>query len=858
MKKLLFFLFAGALIFPTAGFSQPSPEPFPIGLDYYFPEGDHTFDPAVTQPKDVFGFELGEVHIDWGNALEYIYALAGSSDRISLKTFGRTNEYRPIVQLVITSPENQRNLESIRQERQKLADTGRSSSVDTDNMPVVVNLMAGMHGDELSGVNAVLAVAYYYTAAQGSAVEELLENTIITIVPGLNPDGINRFATWVKTTKSETNVSNTDSREFSEVWPVSRYNHYWANCNREWLLAQHPEGRTALAMFFEWYPNISIDHHEHSAENNFFFSPGNPDRTHHLIPQLNREFTGRVTSYMAKSFDKTGQLYISKELYDSYSYSMGSTYPAIFGAVGILLEQGSARGHLRATKTHGVRTFASTIRNHCLADMAAVQAGYEMRKELLDYQRDCFVDMRNRGAKDPVQGYVFNTRGSRGLAYNFIEHLRHHRIDIYKLARDVTHNGVVYSTEDSYIIPTDQDSYGILKAAMEKATEFRDSTFYDVSTWSFPYAYNLQYGELSRVGGLAGEKVTDNVFREGRLVGGQSGVAYVFGAGEYYSHKVINELHRNGLRMRVGEKPFTWDNDGAPITFSHGTALLQVAGQPLDADRIYELVGRLAKEAGVDIYSLNTGSMKEFDLGSSSFRFIEQPRVAVVVGQGVNASECGQIWMMLDKRFQAPPVLIEQTKFSGIDLNKYNVLIVAGGVPVFSTAVNEKIKKWVDAGNTLIATRGAYTWTNRAGLTDMKVKEAPVRSTPAYLPYEQREGAGAGNVVRGVIVGCRLDPTHPIGWGYSQDEIAVFRQGNTALEPSSDPYSMPLSYLDEPYISGCISQANLRHLAGSPAVMISPSGRGRVVYFSDDMNFRSYWYGTSKLFLNAIFFGQLM
>ncbi len=857
MKKFLLFLFAAAF-FPAAGFPQPSPAPFPFDISYYFPAGNHSFDPGVPQPRDVFGFELGEIHTDWGNVLNYMHTLAESSERVSIKTFGFTNEFRPFIQMTITSPSNQRNLESIRKTHLELADTGLSSSLDTDEMPVVVGLMAGIHGDELSGVNAQVAVAYYYAAAQGDEIERLLENAVIIITPGLNPDGINRFATWVKTTRSETNVSDTSSREFAETWPVSRYNHYWANCNRDWILAQHPEGRNAVDMFFEWLPNISIDHHEQSPEKNFHFSPGDPDQTHHLTPQANQDYTARVASYMAKSLDDIGQFYFSKELYDNFGYGMGSVYPDAFGSIGILLEQGSARGHLRATKTKGVRTFASTIRNHSLADIAAVQAGYDMRKELLDYQRGFFVDMRNMGAKDAVQGYIFNARGSSAVAYHFIENMKQHRIDIYKLAKDHTHDGVRYSAEDSYIIPTDQDNYGILKIVMDKATEFRDSTFYDVSTWTFPYAYNLQYGEVSRTAGLAGEKVTGSVFSEGCVIGGRSDIAYVFGSGEYYSHKVINELQRKGLTLRVSDKPFTWNNNGVRNTFSYGTTLLQIPDQPLDSGQIFELLGKLAKESGVNIYSLYTGLMEDYDLGSSIFNIIEQPRVAVVVGRGVVASEAGQIWMMLDKRFQAPPVLIEHNTLASVDLNKYNVLILAGNAPSFSASVNEKIKTWVAAGNTLIATGKAYTWTNRAGLTDMKIKETPVFKTTTYQPFELQEKANAGNTVSGVILDCRLDITHPLGWGYLQDKIAVFRKGNLALEPSSDAYSMPLSYLDKPYISGCISQANLEHIGGSPAVMISPSGRGRVIYFADDMNFRSYWYATSKLFMNAVFFGQLM
>ena len=67
-------------------------------------------------------------------------------------------------------------------------------------MPVVVNLVYSIHGNEPSGVNASLAVAYFLAAAQSNEIDDLLRNTVIVLYPGANPDGINRFANWVNTT----------------------------------------------------------------------------------------------------------------------------------------------------------------------------------------------------------------------------------------------------------------------------------------------------------------------------------------------------------------------------------------------------------------------------------------------------------------------------------------------------------------------------------------------------------------------------------------------------------------------------------------------------------------------------------
>jgi hypothetical protein len=222
--------------------------------------------------------------------------------------------------------------------------------------------------------------------------------------------------------------------------------------------------------------------------------------------------------------------------------------------------------------------------------------------------------------------------------------------------------------------------------------------------------------------------------------------------------------------------------------------------------------------------------------------------------------ESGEVWMLLNQRFQISPTLIDYTTLPGVELDKYNVIIMADGSPsrALPQGVTDNIKKWVSKGGTLIAAGSAYNWTNKAGLTELKTVPALRSGATGYRPFSARTEANAGNAVEGVILNCRIDPTHPLGWGYQQEEIAVFRVGTLAFQPVASPYASPLSYLEKPYLSGCISGANLERIGGSPAVVTESQGKGRVIVFADDMNFRMYWYGTTKLFMNAILFGQLL
>jgi hypothetical protein len=682
---------------------------------------------------------------------------------------------------------------------------------------------------------------------------------VIVLTPGLNPDGINRFASWVNSSRSFPDVSDLSSREFSEPWPSSRTNHYWADCNRDWLMAQQDIGQNALEMYFEWVANVVCDFHEQGGDRSYYFSPGHPKRTHPLLPKLNQELTGKLTTYSAKALDQIGTLYYSKEGYDDFYLGKGAAYGDIHGSVSILYEQLASRGHLRLTKNYGEMSFASTVRNQAFSGISLVHGALEIKQELLEYQRNYYQDIQKDAAKDAVQGYIFNARGSKAIAYHFLETLQRHRVEVYQLAKKQSIGENNYNTDDSYIIPVNQKYYAMVKTLMENVTEFQDSVFYDISTWTFPHAYNLQYNELKSTAGLLGEKIEKPEFPVGKVIGGKS-MAYVFDNTQYYTPKLIVELLKHNLIVKVGTKPFTCPNGDEPVTFGYGSVLVPTQNQPLSQDELYKLINDLAIECGIDVYGLNQGLMSDYDLGSLSMKPISLPKVAVITGLGMGVPESGEVWMLLGQRFQMSPTLIDYINLGTVDLNKYTVIVMADGTPTraLSQVVTEKIANWVDAGGILIATGKAYAFTNKAKLTNIKTIPVAKVDSVGYKSYASRLEATAGNAVDGVILNCQLDPTHPLAYGYSQDKIAVFRTGSLAFEHSGNPYASPLSYLKTPYLSGCISPKNLSRIAESPAVITTASGKGQVIVFADDMNFRMYWYGTTKLFMNAILFGQLL
>lgn len=874
-------LAGSSLIAPTTGWAQIADTYSPVSstlkydISHFIPNMlhgagksisvDKKFLANVPTPQAVLGFELGQQYVDWNDVLKYMDALQGSSDRVKVEVMGQTYQYRPIIQVTITSPDNMQKLEVIKKEHLQLTDASVSSQADLSKMPVVVNLSHSIHGNEASAVNSSLATAYFFAASDDENIQELLRNTVIVMTPGLNPDGINRFANWVNTTRSYHDVADLNSREFSEAWPSSRTNHYWMDCNRDWLMCQHPEGQTAVKMYLDWMPNVVSDHHEQGGDSKgFYFSPGHPLRTHPLTPQENQQLTVAITGSTAKALDDIGSPYFSKENYDDFYLGKGGAYCDVQGSIGLLYEQVASRGYLRPTST-GTMPFYQTIRNQAYAAISTVYVSYVLKNELLDYQRNFFLNSVKQAAKDPVKGYVFNTQGRKAIEYYFLKNMEHHDIEVYKLQKNVTLGGKSFNSDDSYIIPMNQRFYTKIKSIWENMTEFQDSLFYDISTWTFPHAFNLQYAEANTTNGLVGEKVEQPLFQKGGIVGGKANYAYVFENKELFSHNLITDLLRKGIYVRISKRPFTFSGNGQAQRFGYGTAIVQLQNQPVDADVLYQTIQESAERNGVEVHAFHTGLMDDLDFGTPNNKLIELPKVALIVGRGMGTSDSGEIWHMLDRRFGIPPTLIEYSTLYTRDLNAYNVIILANGAPAeqLSPKALQQLKAWVENGGTLIATGRAFRLTNQAKITDFKLL-APAKNEEKqegnagieYKPYHNTEKASAG--IDGVIFNCHLDITSPLGYGYENPNVAVMKNGTTVMDFSQiKGGSSPMQYTKQPYLSGCASKENIERIANSPAALVSKCGRGNVIWFADDLNYRSYWFGGSKIFMNAIYFGQI-
>ncbi|WP_456439935.1 M14 family metallopeptidase [Psychroserpens sp.] len=811
----------------------------PTALTYYLPQNT-TYNSEIPTPESVIGHQVGEWHITHDKLVQYMQVLAEASDRIHIENRGETFEGRPLLLLTITSPENHSNIKNIRTTH--IAST-ENNSVNVENMPIVVYQGFSIHGNEASGSNAALLVAYYLAAAQSDDVKSLLNNTVVLFDPSYNPDGLQRFAYWANSNKSKHLNPDPNDREYDEVWPGGRTNHYWFDMNRDWLPVQLPESRVRIESFHKWLPNILTDHHEMGTNSTFFFQPGIPSRTHPLTPKLNQELTKSIGNYHAKALDKIGSLYYTEENFDDFYYGKGSTFPDINGGIGILFEQGSSRGHIQET-SNGILTFPFTIRNQFTAALSTLEAGENMRKEILQYQHDFYKNARTEANKENGKAIVFGDEKDAAKTYHLAEILKRHQIEFHKLKNDFKTNGKQFRKGYSYVVPKNQKNTRLINAMFEKRTTFQDSLFYDVSAWTFPLAFGLDYAEnISTTN--AGAKVEYLQMKTG-LVTAKSNYAYVMEWHEYYAPKALNTILGSGLRAKVGMQQFRMNGK----TYDYGTILIPVQNQNKSADQLFVFLQKVAKNSHLQIDAVATGLTEGIDLGSSQFRALSQPKVAMIVGEGIRSYDAGEIWHVFDQRYDMRITKLDTRNLDRTDLSRYNTIIIPSGS--LDANDTENLKKWTEDGGTLIAYRTALKWLNSNELMKLEFKKSELIAE--NISHEERRGFRGAQVIGGAIFEAKQDRSHPINFGYKNDAIALFRNHTLFLTPDKQSYNNPLQYTKNPLLSGYISKRNLDSLALSVPFKTKRYKSGRIIAFTDNTNFRAFWYGTNKLLMNAIFF----
>ena len=812
----------------------------------YFLENNGPYNEKIQSPEEFLGYEIGFEHTRHDLIIAYLNYLSNASKKAEIIKYGESHEGRDLIMLTVSSTNNLSNLDKIKQEHLKYT-VPKSNLEVNKNLPVIINLGYGVHGNEPSSAEAAMLAAYTLVASENIKIKRLIENSVVFIDPTINPDGRDRHSQWANQYKSINLVADSNDAEHNEMWPKGRTNHYWFDLNRDWLLAINPESRGKLKWYHSWYPNVVTDFHEMGTNSNYFFEPMKRNASlKPLIPDENYSVLSPIfAEYYVKALDSIGSFYYTKESFDETYPGYGSSYPDVQGAVAILFEQASSRGHLQETN-YGTMSFGFTIRNQYLSSIATVEAAVDNKDLLRDYQRRFFNSSVNEFKDEKIKAYEFGDMYDQNRNKAFIDKLLMHKIK-------------VYNSKGKFVVPVNQGQSRMVKNFFETHSKYVDSVYYDASAWSVSNIYNMKSKKLKSFFGESEIKSTENFIKNIKV--NKSNYAYILDWDDYNAAAALNLLQKNEIITYSAFKPFSVKVNGTKSIkkFNYGSVLIPVSKQNISSEKLFSIVKEMQEKYDVPVYNSESGySINGIDLGSNNFRINKPVKVAMLIGEGVNSYEAGEVWHLLDTRIGMPLTKIRLDQFSRISLDKYTTLVmVSGSYDQLDNKQIDKIKNWVEDGNTLITIAKGSSWAIDSDLineTLVKSKNDTTYSRKRYVDASEHIGRER---IGGVILNADLDLTHPLAFGYHDKSIPVYKNNNVFINKTKDDYSSVAIYSEDFHIDGYISELNRKEfIPGAASLIVSNVGSGRVIVFADNPNFRGTWYGTNKLFLNAIFLGD--
>ena len=826
---------------------------------------DVSYEDAIPKPEDVLGFQAGQIIFPPAMLYDYVRAVDAASDRVSVDVVGRSHFGRPILRATITASENQGRLEEIRQRQLALA-AGDASPNEDDLL--VVQFTFGVHGSEPSSYDAAAPILYHLAAALDAETREILQTAVINLVVVINPDGASRFAEWTNMHRARVPIADPQHREHFFEWPWGRTNHYWFDLNRQWIPVNQPEAVALVSATHDWSPHIAADLHEMGRNSTYFYSPGPHDGLHPLLGRGGLELNLEINKALDAQMDGEGAVFVTAEVFDDFYLGYGSSYPGLLGSVPYLFEQSSVRGIVQETN-RGVLRYDDKIGQQARVALALIRGAHEHRAELLAHKARFTAESRRMAGDDPVSHYVF-TSVDRGRLADFLDMLATHRIEVTTLGQDLRAGGRVFEAGESFLVAANQLNYRIVKGLFESVVIEDKTEFYDVSGWTQPLAFDLDYAEIRR--GMFGSAATSGasaVFDLAAPAPARSSVAYVMDwRSSWYAPRALNRLLQAGVRARVIPDEIALQTAQGLVEPGRGAIMVSVGDQDVDADDIHALMVRAAEDDGVSVHAaLSSATPRGSDLGGFRLGDIDKPEILLLTGRGVSMNDAGEIWHLLDHELEIGVSMIDLTAFANADLDRYtHIILVGGSYGALGEAGAERLGDWAREGGVLIGSESGARFlvaheisSARYADDDEEENDETVEeeASPAEgLSYDDIDRWDAEQRISGALFNVKLDLAHPLAFGFTDEDLAVHRETTAAFAVGDNPFALPARYDEDGLLSGYASAENIEALAGLGAVHAERIGSGSAILFADNPYFRAYLRGHARMFTNAIFFGD--
>jgi hypothetical protein len=859
-----------------------------------------SYDPGIPTLRQVLGHEAGERVTSPEGIRRYMTALhEAAPDRTRLLPYAESWEGRPLFALLLGSPERIRAIDRVRNGLQQLAGSGdvRLSSDPgplVRELPVVVALLHGVHGNEISSGEAAMALAYHLLAAREEATVDLIRReSLVLIDPMQNPDGRARFV--YQNLLGQASVPDADplAAEHDEPWPGGRSNHYLFDLNRDWFAQTQPESEGRVRLLLDWMPHVVVDLHEMGGESTYYFPPGAPPPNPHMTPTQAAwlEKFGRAT---AERFDERGFAYFNREIFDAFYPGYGVSWPMAQGAIGMTFEKGSARGLVYRRRDGTLLTYLDGAIEHFTAALSTLTTAARHREQLL---RD-FARFRRTAGEGAYQGYLIPPvpeNGDQGQVNRLVRTFLRNGIRVERLLEPGRFENRALPA-GTFFIPLPQPAgalvRNLLDAQVPMAQDFlqrqeerrrnrQPDQIYDVTAWNLPMLYDLDVIPVTSLPAGRRESVRLELLSRTRQEGSSSGsdsttpvaeplLGYAMRWSPSAAQATLAAL-REGYRPRFLAERVVVDGHRFPqgIVFfrrsEHGPAL-------------HARLTKLAEEAEVELIALRSGFVTEgTSLGSNEVRTLRLPRVLLLWDAPVSSLSAGWARYVLERRYGQPATIVRVSTLARADLRQYDVIVMPSGsyVPLAAAEPLRRLRDWVQAGGTLITLAEATRWAAQEpigllasrperrledavnppvpiGTTASPSLEAATRYERAIRPLQELPEMTPGSLL--VVV---LDREHWLTSG-TDGEIQALVESNRVLTPLrlDEGRNVGLYAARERLLaSGLLWGEAARQLPQRPFLLHQPLGKGQIVSFVEDPNYRAYAEATQFLFLNAVLLG---
>jgi hypothetical protein len=318
--------------------------PTPSSVAFARAETTRASQPDTPAPEDVFGFRPGDDRklASWSKIVEYFRRLDAASERVKLEELGKTTLGAPFVVAYISAPENLARLDEYREIQRQLADPRtlgpnpqRRAARLIARGKTVVLITCGIHSTEVGATLSSTLIAHRLASSVEPEVQDILRNTIVLLVPSLNPDGVDIVKNWYDRTLGTPHEGTS---------PPFLYHKYTGHDNnRDWYAFTQVETRLTVDKLHNvWHPQIVHDIHQQGASGSRLFLPPYMQPVEPNVPRRIIEGYTELGRAMAEDLRAAGLKGITwNSTYDAWTPARA--YSHYHGGVRILSETASAR-----------------------------------------------------------------------------------------------------------------------------------------------------------------------------------------------------------------------------------------------------------------------------------------------------------------------------------------------------------------------------------------------------------------------------------------------------------------------------------------------------------------------------------